>query len=514
MAAVVDLARSDAAEPDVDPDRNEGDGDGGRRWWRIGGDPVQLILAGMVVVWFMTFFVLCKQRQDRFGTFAFDLGTYDQGVWQLAHLRMFDTVRGLNILGHHLNVILLFVAPFYRLGFGVSFLLFVQVGAQASGAVAIYLLARDRLADRWLALVMAAVLLLNPTYQFLTWEFFHPDALAISPLLFAYWAASRRRWGWFAVAAIAAVLCKEDVALAMAALGLVVAFRREIRIGALIAAASLGYWLFATRVLMKHFLGGLNPFYDTFFGDLGNTWTDVVKNSVLKPRTTFDLLTESDRLRYFSMMFAPVAFLPVASPSTLLVAVPMLAVNALTTFPYARDYMYHYSALVVAGVMLATVEGIARLGRTPAARRFLVGVVAATTFGSTVAWGLSPVSVKFHAGFWAAASPRDETRRAALELIPKEASVSAVYLLVPHLTHREHIYNFPEPWKRVDWGVNGEGLPDPARVEWLAVDRQLFGQYDKDLIARLLASEFTVRFDKDGILVAQRTAPEPRIGAP
>ena len=79
--------------------------------------------------------------------------------------------------------------------------------------------------SRWCGVALAIALLLNPTYQWLMWEFFHPDAVAIAPLLFAYWAARERRWGWFTVAAVIALSCKEDVALAVVVLGLLVAFR-------------------------------------------------------------------------------------------------------------------------------------------------------------------------------------------------------------------------------------------------------------------------------------------------
>ena len=51
------------------------------------------------------------------------------------------------------------------------------------------LLGRDVLRSRWCGVALAVALLLNPTYQWLMWEFFHPDAVAIGPLLFAYWAA-------------------------------------------------------------------------------------------------------------------------------------------------------------------------------------------------------------------------------------------------------------------------------------------------------------------------------------
>lgn len=479
--------------------------------WARRRDPVRWILGGMVVVWFVVFFLLCKLRHDRFSTFAFDLGTYDQGVWLLAHGKQFVTVRGLNILGHHMNLVLLLIAPFYRLGAGPEFLAFVQVAAQASGAVAVFLLARDRLADRWLALALAGVLLLNPTYQFLTWEFFHPDAVAIAPILFAYWAARARRWGWFAVAAALAIASKEDAALAVAVIGVLVALRENRKVGAIAAGVAGGWFLLTTRVFQPALIPGDAPFYDTFFGDLGNSFGEVVKNAFLRPGKVFDLATRPDRISYYQMMFAPFAFLPLASFSTLLIAIPMLAVNVLTTFPYARDHEYHYSALVVAGGILATVEGIARLGRTPSARRFLVGAVTACALATSVAWGVSPISTKYRQGFWPLAeSPRTAVQQAAVDLIPSGEAVSAVYLLLPHLSHRERIYNFPEPWRRVDWGVVGEGLHDPAVVEWLVLDRQLLSERDQRLVDRLLQSQFTVRYDTDGILVAERTAP----GAP
>jgi uncharacterized membrane protein len=213
------------------------------------------------------------------------------------------------------------------------------------------------------------------------------------------------------------------------------------------------------------------------------------------------------------MMFAPVAFLPAASVSTLLVAAPIIAVNALTTFPYARDHKYHYSALVVAGIMLATVEGIAVLGRTPSARRFLLGLVAATTLGTTVAWGPSPVSVLYRKGWWPIdPTPRTAIQRAAVDMVPKDAPVSATYMFVPHLSHRTRIYDFPEPFRRVNWGVAGENLHDPGVVRWLVVDRRVFGQYERRLLEYLVQQgEFTVRMDRDDIVVLQRARTGGRV---
>jgi len=472
-------------------------------------DPVKVTLGVMLAAWSAIFIVLGSMRHNAFGTFGFDLGIYDQGIWLTSRLHdPFVTVRGINFYGHHFNAILVFFVPFYRLGAGPQFLLVVQVLAQASGAVAVYLLARDRFdGARRLAVGMAAVLLLNPTYQYLTWEFFHPDALAISPLLFAYWAAREKRWYWFSVAATLAVLCKEDVALAILALGVLVWFRGDRRIGAAVAATGAAWFALATRVLIPRF-NGIGPFYDSFFGELGTGPGEVVRNVLTRPGQVWGMMTRPDRSSYYWRMGAPLAFLFLVAPESLLIGVPMLAINVLTSFPYARDPRFHYSSLVLVGVTVATVEAIARLGRVSSVRRSLVGVVLATSLITSTLWGAAPWSADFDSGIWPLhGDERRDLKAAAVDLVPDGAATSAIYTFVPHLTHRDRIYEFPVPWCNVNWGVNGENLDDPATVEWISVDTYLLGEADREMLSDLLVEEFDARLDRGGILVAERVEP-------
>ena len=459
----------------------------------------------MMVAWSVLFIRLGWLRQDRYAVPGFDTGIYDQGIWLLSQFKEpFVTIRGLNLFGHHMNISLLALVPFYWLGAGVHFLIAVQVLAQASGAIAVYLLARDRLQDRWMGVAMAAVLLLNPTYQFLTWEFFHPDALAISPLLFAYWASTRRRWGWYAVSLALAMACKEDVALLVLVLGVLVAIKGDRRVGAITSAVAVAWFAFATRVLIPSF-NDIGPFYDSFFGKFGKGPIEVAGNVVRHPGAAFEVATEPDRMSYYRMMLAPVAFLPFASLRTLVLAGPMVAVNVLSTFPYQREYRYHWSSLVLVGVILATIEGIAVLGRTIGLRRFLVGLVCATSFGASVAWGVSPVSVKYKQGFWPfGPDARHEAKKQAKALIPPGEAVSAIYFMAPQLSHREKVYEFPAPWKPANWGVNGENLHDPAAVRWLILDRTLLNPEDKAMLEELLDGQFELRYDRDDMVVAER----------
>ena len=462
----------------------------------------------MTTGWALVFIVLGWQKHARCGTFGVDLGVYDQAVWLLSRLKdPFITVRGLELFGFHMNVVLVLLAPFYRFGAGPELLLVVQVAAQASGAAAIYLLARDRLGDRWLAVALGSLLLLNPSYQYLSWEYFHPDTLAVAPLLFAYWAASARRWGWFMVAALLAASCKEDVALALAVLGILIALRGDPKVGAATTALSAAWFTVSTRVILP-FGNGIGPFYESFFGDFGKTPFEVARSVITKPGKALRNATMPDRINYYRMMLAPVAFLPLAALPTLAIAGPMLVINVLSTFRYQHEIEWHYAAMVIVGIMLATVEAVTLLGRTPGSRRFLVGLLACTSFGATVAWGPSPLSTKYHSGLWPQGpDPRRTYKVRALHTVPDRSPVSSIYYLTPHLTRRTKVYEFPVPWKPTNWGVQGENLDNPAAVRWIAVDLQLLSGEDRALLARLLGREFEVRYHQVDMLVAKRVHP-------
>jgi hypothetical protein len=126
------------------------------------------------------------------------------------------------------------------------------------------------------------------------------------------------------------------------------------------------------------------------------------------------------------------------------------------------------------------VEAIAWVAvKKPGLVPFLVGLVVATSLAATVAWGPSPISVKYHAGFWPLQTdPRQSTKEAAVDLVPDGAPTSALYNFLPHLAHRDEIYDFPLPWRNVNWGVHGEHLADPAGVQWIVVDRRSLSTQD------------------------------------
>jgi len=473
-----------------------------------------------VVWWSYEFIRLPMLRHDRFGTFGFDLAIYDQGAWLLSRFKdPFVTIRGLELFGHHASLFLLLFVPFYWLGAGPIFLLVAQVLSQASGAIAIFLLARHLLKSRWAALALGAALLLNPTYQWLTWEFFHPDAFGIGPLLFAYWAARTKRWRWFAVAAVLAVLCKEDFALAIAVLGVGVALRGDRQRGLIVAAASTAYFFFATRVLIP-VENGIGPFYDSFFGKLGNSPTQVVFNSIRHPTQTWNFASARDRKSWYWKMLAPWAFIPLLDLRVLAIALPTILINILSSFPYTRDYRLHYSAIVVSVCAITTVEAVAWVSRRSkerlATQASMVSVVFVVALICSVAWGCAPYSRGYRDGVWPLQfDPRVALKEQAVRMVPSSAATSAAYNIDTHMAHRQRIYEFPVPWCNINWGVRGEHLDDPANVQYLLLDRTLItSPRDNALLADLLSSEFHILWQSDDLLVAKRIHPPHQARGP
>lgn len=488
-------------------------------------------MLGLLVATYVVVFGWLTWRQHaRFGTFGFDMGIHDQGIWLLSELeRPFVTVRGLHYLGHHLNLVSLLFVPAYWLGAGPGVLYLVETVFLGLGAVPVWLLARDLLSRPWPALVPAGAYLLHPTVSWINWWHFHPEALAVAPLLLSLWFARRRRWRWFAVSIAFVLSTKEDLALAVFVLGLVLAAeavltagsRRQRRDpaaktqrvwvpGAVTAVVGIGWYAVATQILMPWFNGGQEPFYiQELFPQFGHDAPSVIVGVLSDPARTWSLLIEAGRLSYYTRLLAPVGFLSLLGLPFLAIAGPQVAANALSGLATTYDARYHYSVVPTVAVFASLVHGLAVLQRWHRlALHVGLVVVVASTLASHRAWSLSPGGHFFRSGVWVGPSERHDAFDRAIAMVPDDASVAATYFLVPHLTHRERIYEWPNPWLVGNWGFANRNPHDPSEVDYLVLDVTI-GQ-ENELLSSLLApdagvSEFVTVFDEDGVLVAVRS---------
>jgi hypothetical protein len=158
---------------------------------------------------------------------------------------------------------------------------------------------------------------------------------------------------------------------------------------------------------------------------------------------------------------------------------PQFAVNLLAEPHFTRDPFDnpHYQALPVVALTLALLDGVTRIRkRWPKQAIGLVGAVTVVALFFAITWSALPNGSK-RAHFWNEdGDPLRRDKDAAIALVGPDAAVSATYLFVPHLTRRDVVHSFPNPWMKVFYGVENTPLPDPARVQWLAVDTTLLNE--------------------------------------
>lgn len=469
------------------------------------------VLAAMIGVFLYTFGRLAYRQTSNFGTFGFDMGIYDQGIWLATHFKHpFMTVRGLNFYGHHFNPIVFLFAPAYWLGAGPHFLVLVQAAFLAAGAAPIWLLARDKV-DEWAALVPAAAYLLFPATEWLNWWHFHPDALIITPLLFAWWLYTRKQWRWFFVALLVALACKEDSAVAVTVLGVVMFVRGERKWAIRTFVLGVGWFLMCTKLIIPFANGGGSPFYQEFFPGLGNSLPEIAFNMVRHPSRVYHPMWMGDRRHYYWQLLAPVAGLPLAAPLLLVVGLPQIIVNSVSDHP-THDIRFHYSAIPIAVLFIATTEVYCRIVRRGEnARVAMVSLLLVSSIMTNHLWSPSPAGRLYHSGIWATSNPRHKIYKEAIKLVQPGDKVSATYYLVPHLTHRSYIYEWPNPFHAANWGIGDKNPPKPDDANLLVLDTNINGPEPAALLAELTGPKgwFRVIYDNEGVIVARRIRPGP-----
>ena len=510
------------------------------------------VLALGLAVWAAAAFRLGQLRHDRFATFGFDLAIHDQAIWLLAHLRdPFITIRGMDTFGHHFTPIYWLLAPISWLGGGPHALLMLQIAGQLLGGVALYLLTVDLLgtAFRWMGVLIAGAFLLHPTNGWLVWEFFHPEVLALGPLLMAYRAARTQRWRAFAMWGLIAACTKEDMMLALAMIGLsvVLPVTKDRLRGLGIFAIWAGAYLIAARAIGTWRAGGPPP-YETYYQPYGDSQFSVLFHFVAHPGDIWSVLFDGDRREYFKVLLVPAgALLPLIGWRGFAIGLPVLFGNLAVGpgYPYTHDYRFHYSAIVLAAIFLGVVESMVTMQsfaqpRVRSVSKYWYALPAAllavTTAIGYYAWSPGPGARAFRAGAWPIAESESvaalfagtidvdrygntEAKRAALNVVPPEAATSAMYNMIAHLSHREGAYEWPNPWIPVNWGLSaGQGRQaDPATLQYIVLEPDVaFGtkitrsgaQFQQaELFEHLMAREFEVVFGRDGVIVAKRIRP-------
>lgn len=428
---------------------------------------------------------------DSFGTFSYDVGLYDQGLWLLSRFDApFVTLMGRNLFGDHSSLVLLFLVPFYWLVPGTSTLLVVQSFVVAAGAVPVFLFARRVLGSEPLACAVSVAWLAHPAVVGTTLENFHPDSFHGLFVPLALWAALERRWRIYAVAVILVLMVKEDAFLLVVPLGVWVAVRLDRRRGLATMLAGLSAAVVTMYLIMRPLTGvpTRNGWRVPFGGVEG-----FLRETVTAPWNVVEYFLDGDKLTYLFQMTVPYLGLFLMSSGLAAVSSLVIFVNILSTYWYQYNVDYHYSIVAVPALLFAAVHGISRFS-VFVQRRAVVGLIVVSCL-SSVLW--SSHNLSFEARETPSENVAVTTGHEILHDLPPRVSASLYDPLVPHAAHRAGLWFFPNPFRAhlygVDESLEGTRLPAADTVEYVVLPKFLLPEmqavWDQESAAFAVVSE-------------------------
>ena len=464
-----------------------------------------MLVAAGASAWIAGFAAMSVLRQKAFSTGRFDMGNMVQAVWSTAHghpLRMTD-LHGDQIsrLAAHVDPILVVFAPLWWVWPSPDLLLVAQALAVGLGALPVFWLARRHLHSQRAGLGFALAYLLYPATGWLTLNEFHPVALGTPLLLFAFWFLDEERLLPFALCAIAAAATKEEIPFVVAGFGIWYAYsRRRLVTGGLIAAAGVAWAAVAVTVVIPHFNQGQSSDFYARYSEVGGSPGGLVKTAFTHPGRIADAVFSARDGHYLLELVAPLAGLCLLAPLVLVAALPELAVNLLSAVPTQTSIHFHYTAGLIAPLVIAAVLGAARIGRRAipvAAVVLLAALIGNYRLGPIPLWRHLPEGQRFMATA-GDVSAHDRIAARALKLIPPHAVVSASNSLGAHLSARSRILSFPF-LQDADWIVADETQPGYA-------DRFAPLETAEQLVWLRRNPEWKLVFEQDGVLVFRRAA--------
>ncbi len=400
-----------------------------------------------------------------------DLAGYSQTLWLLAQ----GNVPRASLFGTDVHLLeLRWSFILYPLALGATvvspprILIVAQSLALGLAVIPLWNLARRRAKLRiGAATALCTAYAVHPATHRIGVEDFHPVALAVPAIVAAAYFGATKKWVWYWLCVIFALLCRADLGLAIGFWGFVLVGDGERRAGLWTMATgfvwALGLLLVAQPIIAQP--GG--P--DARNGYAGQTLGDVTLASLRDPVEALQTLFTQDNLLLVIGLLTPVIFLPLLSLRHLLPAAPLAGLLLLSGpdgSPYAER-----SAMLLAFVMIAAAYALNRLGNMGVDRVFLDIRLLTTLAAAAVLLfvAASPTSPYAQPWEW---SDRDSTDRAisrAVDLLAPDVPVRASPSALTELSDRPWLYSLSED--RVPSAVN-MSVPDFVRAV-LVVEREI-----------------------------------------
>lgn len=390
-------------------------------WW-VGGATLLL-------------FFCSSARHLLFQSTAYDLGIYDQVIYLISRgLPAISSYLGFHHMGNHAAYSVYPLALLYWIHPSVYWLFGVQAICLAGGALPTWFLARQAGLSPLLARTMAIVYLLYPLIFNLNLFDFHPEVMALPVLLTAVWLARADRIGWFCLAILFVLGCKDALSLTIAAMGIwLFVFEKRRFCGSFAFLTGTIWFLLVTQWLIPT-LSGEEAAAVRRYAYLGDSVLEVAQTLILNPGIVLGQVFSLETLEYLIELLAPLIWgLSIRHLAPLLSAVPALMLNILSESGGQRDLVHQYSLPILPFLLVAVIASLAAGHSWLQHVRWIV-LWAVLTF----------VAMEHHYSanfrYFSDLDTWQASRQAIAQVSPHQGGVITNNYFGPHLSQRTEIY--------------------------------------------------------------------------
>ncbi len=476
---------------------------------------LRIILIIEMLIFISLFSYLSILRHARINSAMYDLGLFDQIIYNIAHCRFFESsIKGFNYLGDHFSPILLIFAPLYWIREDVRMLLIFQTVIISFAAYYAGLMSYHLTKDIKLSAAFGLAILGNANVLLITLFDFHPEIISIPLFTYIVYQFTLRNHIKIFIASIFALTIKEDVGITVTLMGIVFTIISKEKRYLILSLIGFVYFLLAIKVFIPHF----RP--ETYKGDylyierysyLGHNMKEVILSIFSNPFYPVVKMYKWAKLKVLLRLFYPTLFLSFLSPVFLIIILPIMYINWIANYQPQFALKYQYLNIVVPFIITSSIYGFVKLKEITANTNFLNRYLNLFTqflmiifvIGNLIIFYNTTERFKyFEKNYY------ESSFYKAKSLIPRDASLATSNTFGSHFTHRKNI-EFAVPFNLHMYHYYRLGLKMFSDAEYqllltkgdTTADPIILKNRIKDLIENL---NYSVIFDQDDILLLRK----------
>ena len=414
--------------------------------------PAALLTAVLAIGFFLLVSVWTVCRVYSFSVPTFDFGIFAQMFHSMRTTGLpVTTVERDGALSHfavHVSPIYYLLLPFYMIVPQPATLQVLQAAVLASAVIPLYLLGKRHGLPPFLRTALCALLLLYPSFAGGASYDIHENAFLTPLILWLFYGIDRKNVPVTVLFAALTMMVKEDAPVYVAVVALWLLLRGllqrrgkwELTMGALLLVSSVAYFLGVTSYLASDGDGVMTYRYSNFIYDGSSSLVTVIKAVLLSPMKAVFECVDKEKLEFIGLTLLPLAGLPLMTRryERLILLIPYILVNLMSDYQYQHDIFFQYTYGATACLFYLVTVNLSDMK----AEQLRLGILAVALCISASCFGVQilPEATRYPENCKIYGAHYDKVR-AALDIVPDDASVAATTYYTTYLSKRDTLYD-------------------------------------------------------------------------